>query len=97
MVSWGTVITDSWVKNPNGRKEALLAMLKNPNTLQRMEYSAPVVLKDNVWVGFGCVIMPGVTIGEGAIVGSNTVVYKDVEPYTVVAGSPARVIKKLLI
>ena len=54
----------------------------------------PTVVGNDVWLGYQCLIMPGVTIGDGAIVGSRSVVTKDVEPYTVVAGSPARVIKK---
>jgi acetyltransferase-like isoleucine patch superfamily enzyme len=46
-------------------------------------------------IGSGAVILCGVTIGEGALVGAGSVVTKDVEPHTVVAGNPARVIKKL--
>lgn len=56
--------------------------------------NAPIVIEDDVWVGFGAVILPGVTIGRGSIVGAGAVVTKDVEPYTVVAGVPARVIKE---
>lgn len=52
------------------------------------------VIKDGVWIGMRAVIMPGVTIGEGAIVAANSVVTKDIEPYSIVVGSPARVIKK---
>lgn len=48
----------------------------------------------DTWIGHGVVIMPGVTIGHGAAVGSGAVVTKDVAPYTVVAGVPARVIKR---
>jgi len=52
----------------------------------------PVVIKDDVWIGASTVILAGVTIGEGAVVGAGSLVNKDVEPYTVVAGNPARVI-----
>lgn len=45
---------------------------------------------DGVWLGMRSMIMPGVTIGEGAIVAANSVVTKDVEPYSMVAGSPAK-------
>ena len=48
-----------------------------------------------MWIGFESVILAGVTIGEGAIVGAKSVVRKDVEPWTVVAGNPAVVIKRL--
>ncbi|EDK30597.1 antibiotic acetyltransferase [Vibrionales bacterium SWAT-3] len=50
-------------------------------------------IKDGVWLGMRAMIMPGVTIGEGAIVAANSVVTKDVEPYTIVGGSPAKLVK----
>ena len=55
----------------------------------------PIHICDKVWIGFNAIILKGVTIGEGAIVGAGAVVTKDVPPYTVVAGNPARVVKKL--
>lgn len=58
--------------------------------------SNDIVVKDNVWIGFGATILKGVTIGEGAIVGAKSVVTHDVEPYTVVAGNPAKIVKKLI-
>jgi len=51
-------------------------------------------LGHDTWIGHGVVVMPGVTVGDGAVVGSGAVVTKDVAPYTVVAGVPARVIKR---
>ncbi len=53
----------------------------------------PVVIGDDVWIGGNCLIMPGVTIGEGAIIAGGAVVTKDVEPYSIVGGIPARLIK----
>ena len=55
----------------------------------------PVVLKRNCWIGAGATILPGVTVGENAIVGAGAVVTKDVEPNTVVGGIPAKLIKRL--
>lgn len=55
--------------------------------------SAPIVIEDNVWIGEYAAVLKGVTIGEGAIVASHAVVTKDVPPYTIVAGNPARVVK----
>lgn len=52
------------------------------------------VIENDVWIGYDALIMPGITIGNGAIVGSRAVVTKDVEPYAIVAGNPARVIRK---
>lgn len=49
---------------------------------------------NDVWIGMEAVIMPGVTIGDGAIIGAHAVVTKDVAPYTVVGGNPAGVIRK---
>jgi acetyltransferase-like isoleucine patch superfamily enzyme len=53
---------------------------------------APVVIGDRVWVGLGATILGGVTIGEGAVVAAGSVVTKDVAPYTIVGGAPARAI-----
>ena len=55
-----------------------------------------VVVGDDCWLGINVVIMPGVTVGRGAIVGANSVVTKDVGPYEIVAGSPARTIGRRL-
>ncbi len=55
----------------------------------------PVVLEDNVLIGANAVVLEGVRIGEGAVVAAGAVVTTDVEPYTVVGGIPARVIKKI--
>lgn len=55
----------------------------------------PVHLKRNCWIGAGATILPGVTVGENAVVGAGAVVTKDVEGNTVVGGNPARVIKRL--
>lgn len=51
-----------------------------------------VEVGDDVWIGYGAIILSGVTIGEGAVVASGAVVTKDVEPYMVVGGNPARII-----
>jgi acetyltransferase-like isoleucine patch superfamily enzyme len=56
--------------------------------------SAPVVIEDDVWVGANAVILPGVKIGQGAVVGAGAVVSRDVESFTVVGGVPARMIAK---
>lgn len=53
-----------------------------------------VIIEDNVWIGNGVVILPGVTIGRGSIVGANSVVTKDIPSYTICGGIPARVLKK---
>lgn len=62
--------------------------------MTRQGYSnAPIVIEDDVWIGFRAVVLAGVTVGRGSIVGSGAVVTRDVAPYSVVGGVPARVIK----
>ncbi len=53
----------------------------------------PIVIERDVWIGANCTILPGVRIGEGAVVGAGSVVAKDVEPFTVVGGVPAKMIR----
>ena len=63
--------------------------------LRRSTISKPIVIKKKAWLGANVTVMPGVTIGENAIVGAGAVVTKDVAPNTIVAGVPARVVKHL--
>ena len=56
---------------------------------------APIIIEADVWLGAGVVVLPGVTIGRGAIVGANSVVTKDVPPLNVVGGIPARTLRVL--
>jgi len=58
------------------------------------EFSTPVIIEDDVWIGVNCVVMSGVKISKGAVIGSNSVVTKNIEPYSVYAGNPAKFIKK---
>lgn len=55
----------------------------------------PVVIESKAWIGFNAIVLKGVSIGEGAIIGAGSVVTKDVPPYTISAGNPARVIREL--
>ncbi len=52
------------------------------------------IIENDVWIGYGATIMPGVRIGNGSIIASNSTVIKDVEPYSIVGGNPAKEIKK---
>jgi acetyltransferase-like isoleucine patch superfamily enzyme len=69
-------------------EKGILADIDNVNEL-------PVIIEDYVWIGFKASILKGVHIGKGAIVAACSVVTKDVPPYTVVAGNPAKIIKYL--
>ncbi len=67
----------------------------DPNKLIRDQGHklAPIQIEDDVWIGAHSIILPGVTIGKGAVVGANSIVRQNVDPYSVVAGSPARFIR----
>ena len=58
-----------------------------------MEVAKPIVIEDNVWIGGGAILLPGMSIGRNAVVGAGAVVTRDVPANTVVAGNPARVIR----
>ena len=61
---------------------------------QAWDKRGDIVIGNDVWIGFEAVILSGVTVGDGAIIGSRTVVTKDVPPYTIVGGVPARPIRR---
>ncbi len=65
-----------------------------PMSLQGETEDQPVTLQNDVWLGRNVLLMPGVCIGEGSIIAAGAVVTKDVEPYSIVGGVPAKVIKK---
>lgn len=79
-----------------GPKVNIITINHDPDPENRSAtYGRPVVIGDNVWIGINSTILPGVSIGCGAIIGANSVVTKDVPLMTVVAGNPARIIKTL--
>ncbi len=59
-----------------------------------LPYKGDTVIENDVWIGYDSLIMPGVRIGNGAIVAARSVVVKDVAPYTIVGGNPAQLIRK---
>ena len=70
--------------------------LKLPPRHRKLYSKGPVVIGKYVAIGEGCIILPGVTIGDHSVIGANAVVTKDVPPYSVVAGNPAKVIKQVI-
>lgn len=79
-----------------GPKVNLITINHDPNPENRnATYGRPILIEDKVWIGINSTILPGVRIGYGAIVGAGSVVTKDVPAMTVVAGNPARVVRKI--
>jgi galactoside O-acetyltransferase len=99
LLAWGVVVSDSWpaVTPPvASRREALRRAAADPRRpVPWVDPARPVVIGDNVWVGFDSVIAPGVELGRGCVIACKTVVTEDVPDYAVLAGSPARVVRRL--
>lgn len=75
--------------------EPTVEMMEIPPLERPLFSKGPIHICRNVWLGEKVSVMPGVTIGEGSIIGANSVVTKDIPPYCVACGAPAKVIKKL--
>jgi maltose O-acetyltransferase len=73
-----------------GPNASLLTLGHDPQSSAFEDKGADIEVGDHAWVGYGAVVLPGVSIGEGAVVGAGAVVTRDVEPWTIVAGNPAR-------
>lgn len=100
LLAWGSVITDSWCDFTSAtierRREVLRFAAMDPRRrILPIDTPRPVLLEDNVWLGFDAVILPGVTLGRGCIVGSRTIISEDVPPYAVVVGNPPRLVRYL--
>ena len=61
--------------------------------IKRPYYTAPVIINDNVWIGEGTIVLPGVNIGEGSIIGAHSIVSTDIPKNSIAVGAPAKVIK----
>jgi acetyltransferase-like isoleucine patch superfamily enzyme len=99
LVSWNTVLMDTYRAPVSpGLRQTLLRQMASRHSAERIEpaeQARPIAIGNGVWIGFDSVVLPGVTIGDGAIVGARSVVTSDVPPYAIVAGNPARVIRRL--
>lgn len=96
MIAWGTSIFDhsSHSLRFSERAQDVADWIEGRKNWAAVEM-APIRICDKAWIGFGCIVLPGVTVGEGAVVGAGSVVTRDVLPWTVVAGNPARFIREL--
>lgn len=98
LISWNVVLMDTYrlPLDPGDRRKELELLPTCPQRLTCATVATqPVRIGNNVWIGFDACVLPGVTIGEGSVVGAKSVVTQDVPPCTVVAGNPARIIRRL--
>jgi hypothetical protein len=98
LISWNVVFMDTY-RLPREVRERRRELEQVPGRALRVAAAnvpaRPIRVERNVWIGFDACVLPGVTIGEGSIVGAKSVVTQSVPPFTVVAGNPARVIRQL--
>ncbi|MGI4756364.1 MAG: acyltransferase [Janthinobacterium lividum] len=104
MIAWGCMIYDHdshsvFYKDRVADHDQQLADFPTGNFIRNKDWSgvrsAPIRICQHAWLGFDVVVLKGVTIGEGAIIGAKAVVTKDVPPWTIAAGNPARVVKEI--
>ena len=104
-IAWNCTLYDhnshsiDWKERRKDLEQQIADYEKGINFIFNKDWSSvksrPITIEDKVWIGFGCTILNGVTIGEGAIVGANSVVRENVEPWTIVAGNPAQFVKRI--
>lgn len=105
IIAWGCTVYDHnshsvyWDKRKNDVLQTYKDMTEEKNPIKNKDWryvnSKEIIIRKRAWIGFDVTILKGVTIGEGAVVGAKSVITKDVPPYTVVGGNPARVLKTL--
>lgn len=98
LISWNVVLMDTYRVpfDPALRRAAVKrAGTGWPRRIDGHAEARPIHIGRATWIGFDACVLPGVTIGEGAIVGARSVVSEDVEPFTIVAGNPARMIRRI--
>lgn len=72
-----------------GPEASILTLGHDPRSATFEDRGGDVIIGDRVWIGYRAIVLPGITIGDGAVVGAGSVVTKSVAPYTIVAGNPA--------
>ena len=98
LISWEVLVMDTYRLpfDSETRRRALEdAARQEPRRLPSIAPARPVKIGHNVWIGFGSCILPGVTIGDGCIIGARSVVSENIPPYTVAVGNPARFVRTL--
>jgi acetyltransferase-like isoleucine patch superfamily enzyme len=98
LISWNVVLMDSYRvhADPDLRRTDVRRVPDlDPRRLEADVTAQRVRIGRASWIGFDTCVLPGITVGEGAIVGARSVVTRDVEPFTIVAGNPARFVRRL--
>ena len=98
LIAWNVVLMDTYPLSRDAaerREELKKVSMRQTRYFDAGPQPQPIHIGRNAWIGFESCILPGVTIGENSIVGARSVVAGDVPPNTVVAGNPARVVRRL--
>ena len=106
IMAWGITVMDNdshalhWEHRKNDVRKCYEDYLEDQdNFIKNKEWSninmGPVVIENKSWIGFNAVILKGVVIGHNAVIGACSVVAKDVPPFSIVAGNPARIVKDI--
>jgi len=97
-ISWNVIVMDTYRApfDPHKRRQRVERIPFQPRRQLEEETTAqPIRIGRAAWIGFDVCILPGVSIGDGAIVGARSVVVENVEPYSIVGGNPARLMRRL--
>jgi acetyltransferase-like isoleucine patch superfamily enzyme len=98
LISWNVLLMDNYraPRSIDGRRAYIDAILQSDSSAIHLQTRArPIAIGANVWIGHDSVVLPGVSIGDGSIIGARSVVLEPVPAFVVAAGNPARVIRRL--
>lgn len=104
-IAWGCTIYDhdshslNYLERRKDIDDELWSLRNGQNVYKNKNWdsvkSSPIKICNDVWIGMNCIILKGVTIGEGAIIGAGSVITKDIPAWTIAAGNPAKVVKMI--
>jgi len=89
-------IGDNVMLGPNVQIYTATSPIDSGKRGAELESAKPIIIEDNVWIGGGTIIVPGITIGHGTTIGAGSVVTSNIPPNVVAAGNPCRIIRKIL-